>query len=166
MEYFKIGQITAPVGIKGEIRVYPYTDEITRFSAVKELIVDGEKTPRTVEKFRKDKNMVVLKLSGIDDRNTSETFRNKDLFVDKEDFVLDEDVYYVEDLIGMKVFDEEEKEIGEIIDVINNPTQDLYRIKTRDEKEFSLPAVDEFIIDIDLDENKMTVHLVEGITDL
>ena len=166
MEYFKIGKITAPVGIKGEIRVYPYTDEITRFSAVKELTVEGEQTVRTVEKFRADKNMVVLKLSGIDDRNTSETYRNKFLLVDKEKFELEEDVFYADDLIGMEVYDEEGKLIGELTDILNKPTQDLYEISYGEDKKFVIPAVKEFILDVNIDENKMTVHLIDGLMDL
>ena len=166
MEYFKIGKITAPVGIKGEIRVYPYTDEITRFSAVKELTVEGAETVRTVEKFRADKNMVVLKLSGIDDRNTSETYRNKFLLVDKEKFELEDDVFYADDLIGMEVYDEEGKLIGELTDILNKPTQDLYEISYGEEKKFVIPAVKEFILDVNIDENKMTVHLIDGLMDL
>ena len=166
MEYFKIGKITAPVGIKGEIRVYPYTDEITRFSAVKELTVEGEEAVRSVEKFRVDKNMVVLKLSGIDDRNTSETYRNKNLLMDKEEFDLDEDVFYADDLIGMEVFDESGNLLGELSDILNKPTQDLYEVSCGDGKSFVIPAVKEFILDVDTEENKMVVHLIDGLMDL
>lgn len=166
MEYFKIGKITAPVGIKGEIRVYPYTNEITRFSAVKELTVEGEEAVRSVEKFRVDKNMVVLKLSGIDDRNTSETYRNKNLLVDKEEFDLDEDVFYADDLIGMEVFDESGNLLGELSDILNKPTQDLYEVSCGDGKSFVIPAVKEFILDVDTEENKMVVHLIDGLMDL
>ncbi len=166
MEYFKIGKITAPVGIKGEMRVYPYTDETARFSAVKEFTVEGEETARAVEKFRADKNMVVLKLSGIDDRNTSEAYRNKFLLVDKERFDLEDDVYYADDLIGMKVYAEEGELIGELTDILNKPTQDLYEVTCSKDKKFVIPAVKEFILDVNIDENKMTVRLIDGLADL
>ena len=166
MEYFKLGQITSPVGIKGEMRVYPYTDDTTRFSAVKTILVDGEKEPRRLERFRRDKNLVVIKLSGIDDRNASELYRGKNLFVDKKDFPLEEDVFFADDIVGIEVYSEDGKRVGKVTDILNKPNQDIYEIETQEGKTFMLPAVKEFVLDIDTSEGKMTVHLIDGITDL
>lgn len=166
MDYFKLGQITSPVGIKGEMRVYPYTDDTTRFSAVKTILVEGEKEPRTLEKSRPDKNLVVIKLSGIDDRNASELYRGKNLFVNKEDFPLDEDVFFADDIIGIEVFSEDGQRVGKVINILNKPNQDIYEIEKADGNSFMLPAVKEFIVDVDTKEGKMTVHLIDGITDL
>ena len=166
MEYFKLGQITSPVGIKGEMRVYPYTDDTTRFSAVKTILVDGEKEPRRLERFRRDKNLVVIKISGIDDRNASELYRGKNLFVDKKDFPLEEDVFFADDIVGIEVYSEDGKRVGKVIDILNKPNQDIYEIETQEGKTFMLPAVKEFVLDIDTSEGKMTVRLIDGITDL
>jgi len=166
MDLFKIGQITAPVGIRGEIRVYPYTEEMTRFSAVKTLLIEGEKEPRGVEKFRQDKNLVVIKLSGIDDRNTSELLRGKNLFVDKKDFCLDDNSYYTEDLIGMNVIDDKGNSVGLLKSINANPAHDLYEIEKPDGGSFMLPAVKQFILSVDTENKQITVHLIDGISDL
>lgn len=166
MDLFKIGQITAPVGIKGEIRVYPYTEEMTRFSAVEKLLIEGEKYFRAVEKFRRDKNLAVIKLEGIDDRNMSEMLRGKNLFVNKEDFSLEEDSYYTEDLIGMRVVNDNGEAIGILKGIVSNPAHDLYEIEKNDGKTFMLPAVKQFILAVDTDTKTITVNLIEGISEI
>lgn len=166
MDLFKLGQITSPVGIKGEVRVYPYTNAPSDFGLVKELYVEGEREHRTVEKFRVDKNMVVLKLSGINDRNAAETFRNKYLILPKEEmYDMPEDTYYVDELIGMEVFDDNGTLVGTVESVNQNSSQDIYVIK-RGDKSFMLPAVKEFVLNVDTENRKMTVHLLEGLVDL
>ncbi|MCQ2552452.1 MAG: ribosome maturation factor RimM, partial [Clostridia bacterium] len=104
MSLFKLGQITSPVGIKGEVRVYPYFSDITRFSDIKTVLLDEKECQ--VLSYRIDKNMLVVKLDGITDRNAAETLRNKFLYVPKENFKNPEGTYFVEDLIGVKVYDE------------------------------------------------------------
>ncbi len=167
MDSLRLGQITAPVGIKGEIRVYPYQDDIMRFSGIRELFIEGENEKRTVEKFRvTDSKMLVLKLSGTDDRNASELLRGKYLSVPKSEISLEENDYFIEDLIGMNVFDESGKKIGVLRDVLSNTNQDRYLIEDSVGKRFELPAVREFIVDVNIGEKAMTVRLIEGITDL
>jgi len=165
MSLFKLGQITSPVGIKGEVRVYPYLDDMTLFLAIKKVLIEGEKDYRNIEKNRSDKNMAVLKIEGIDDRNQSEGLRNKFIFVEKDDIDMPEDMYYIEDLVGMKVYDEDGKFIGDLESVDKNSPQDKYVIKT-ETKSFMLPAVKEFILNVDVENKKMTVHLIDGIVDL
>ncbi len=164
MERVKVGQITAPVGIKGEIRVFPYTDGTARFSDIEKLFLGDEKILRRVEKIRADKNLIILKLEGIDDRNTSETLRGKDLFVPKDDYELDEDSYFYDDLIGCSIVTEDGLTAGILTNIIQNTAQDLYEIKTEDGKSFLLPAVKEFILDVDIENKRIKVHLIEGIT--
>jgi len=165
MDLFKLGKITSPVGIKGEVRVYSYLDDITRFLDLKKLQIEGESDFRDVERARVDKNTVVIKLSGVDDRNTSESLRNKYLVIPKDMYQLPEDTYFVDDLIGMEVFDEEGNKIGVIDDINQNSIQDLYVINTGS-KSFMLPAVGEFILDVDIENKKMVVKLIDGIVDL
>ena len=165
MELRKLGQITSPVGIKGEVRVYPYFD-ISLFSDVKRILIEGETEYRDLEHFRQDKNMIVLKLSGVNDRNTSESLRNKYLVLPKEEmFELPSDTYFYDDLIGMSVFDENNNLVGTLIDINQNSKQDIYIVDTGS-KTFMLPAVEEFILSVDTDNKKMLVKLIDGIVDL
>ncbi|MEI8215700.1 MAG: ribosome maturation factor RimM [Eubacteriales bacterium] len=163
MEYLKLGQIVSVVGIKGELKVYPYTDNANRYDELKEIIIDDN--IYKIEKVRyKNDNIVVLKLEGINDRNTSETFRGKYIFIDKKEAkTLSEGTYYIFDLIGIDVFDEDDKNLGKVLNVIQNKSQDLYEIQKADGNTFLLPAVEEFIINVDVKNRKMIVRLIEGL---
>ena len=163
MEYLKIGQIISVVGIKGELKVYPYTDAPNSFENFDEVIIDN--INYKIEKARrKSDNIVILKLLGIDDRNTSETYRQKFIFIDKKDTKpLLEGSYYIHNLVGLEVETIEGKNIGKLIDVIQNKSQDLYEIQLENGETFLLPAVEEFIINIDIEKRKMMVKLIEGL---
>lgn len=162
MEKVLIGQITAPVGIKGEFRVFPYTDRNSRFSDIKKVYVGEDETPYDIEKYRSDKDMVVLKLAQVSDRNTSETLRGKPLYAAKGDYPLDEDAFFLEDLIGCRIVSDEDEELGVLVNIIQNTAQDIYEIKKPDGKTFLVPAVKEFVVNIDIDLKKITLHLIEG----
>jgi len=163
MEYLKIGQIISVVGIKGELKVYPYTDVPNSFENFNEVIIDN--TTYKIEKVRrKSDNIVILKLFGIDDRNTSETYRQKLVFIDKKDTKpLLEGSYYIHNLVGLLVETTEGIYIGELVDVIQNKSQDLYEIRIENGETFLLPAVEEFIINVDIEKRKMVVKLIEGL---
>lgn len=165
MDAVKLGKITAPVGIKGEVRVYPYTDEPTRFSSVEKLNI-GE-IVFTVEKVRYVKNMVVLKLSGIDNRNDAERMRGKELTIEKEMlWEIPEDTYFVKDLLSSTVLLEDGTLVGKLSDVIHNKAQDLYEVTKEDGHRFLIPAVKEFVLRVDIENKEMIVHLVDGLEDL
>ena len=165
MESVKLGKITAPVGIKGEVRVFPYTDEPTRFSSIEKLDVEG--TPFDVEKVRFLKNMVVLKLSGIDSRNDAERMRGKELSIEKEMlWEVPEDTYFVKDLLGSTVVLEDGTLVGKLSDVIKNKAQDLYEVTKEGENTFLIPAVKEFVLNVDTVKKEIVVRLVEGLDDL
>ena len=165
MDKIKLGQVTAPVGIRGEIRVYPYLEQ-ARFSDIKEICVEGG-DPVRVEKCRPDKNLVVLKLSCAQSRNDAESLRGKLLYLPEGvEPDLGEDTYLVDRLIGLNVIGEDGKAVGTVRDVITRPAQDLYEIEKADGGSFLLPAVKEFVLDVDMENGRMTVRLPEGITDL
>ena len=165
MQRIKLGKITSPVGIKGEIRVYPYLDQ-ARFSDIEKVCIENSQ-PAAIEKLRIDKNMLVIKLEDVNDRNASEMLRGKELYLPLgEKLDLGEDNYLIEDLIGLTVKSESGEVLGKIKDVISRTVQDLYEIERLDGKSFLLPAVKEFIKNIDLEKQTMTVRLPEGITDL
>ncbi len=166
-DYIELGKITAPVGIKGELRVFPYTDEQTRFSAVKKLLAGGREY--AVEAVRYQKDMVVLKLKGVDDRNAAEALRNQLLTISRDDIWDNpEDTYFVKDLVGMRVVSDDGKPIGTLSNVLENPANDLYEISPEDTSKpaFLVPAVKEFILDVDLENRVMTIHLMEGLDSL
>jgi len=162
MDTIKLGKITAPQGIKGEVRVYPYTDELTRFSEIEAVLLDGQK--RKIQNARYMKNMAVLKLEGVDDRNMAESLRNKELLLAKEDlWEQPEDTYFIDDLVGCDVVSEDGDSVGTLKNIISRPAQDLYEIKRADGSTFLLPAVKEFIKNVDLDNKTIIIHLINGL---
>ncbi len=162
METVKLGKITAPQGIKGEVRVYPYTDELTRFSQIEAVLLQGRRLK--IEKVRYMKNMAVLKLEGIDDRNGAENVRNQELLLAREDlWEQPEDTYFVDDILGSSVVTEEGTAVGTLKKIHSRPAQDLYEIEREDGSFFLLPAVKEFIKAVDPQNKTITVHLIEGL---
>lgn len=162
MDTIKLGKVTAPQGIKGEVRVYPYTDEPTRFSEIEGVLLDGQK--RKIQKVRYMKNMAVLKLEGIDDRNAAEAIRGKELLLAKEDlWEQPVDTYFIDDLLGCRVASEDGSSVGTLKNIISRPAQDLYEIERPDGSTFLLPAVKEFIKNVDLDNRIITIHLINGL---
>jgi len=164
MEKIKLGQITAPVGIKGEIRVYPYLEQ-TRFSDIRKVIVGG--SAADVEKIRTDKNMIVMKLSCCSDRNAAEALRGKELFLPEGETVdLGEDNYFIEQLEGCEVRTDDGKALGVLRSVISRPAQDLYEVEKPSGSSFLIPAVKEFILSVDTDAKVIIVRLPEGLEEL
>ena len=162
MQRVKVGKITAPVGIRGEVRVFPYTDSASRFSDIRKVFIGENGDEYTIERYHKDKDLVVIKFREVTDRNTSETLRDRYLYVNREDYVLDEDSYFVEDLLECRAVSEDGEDIGRITDVIQNTVQDIYEITEENGKKILVPAVKEFIKAVDPERKTVTVHLIEG----
>jgi len=162
MDKIKIGQVVNVVGLKGEVKVYHYTDYKERFEELSKIYLD--QTLYQIAGVRYMKDMVILKLSGINDRTAAENLKGKEVLIGKEDIrVLPEDTYYIFDLIGLKVVDENGGNIGTLCDVIQNSAQDLYEIEQENKNKFLLPAVEEFVLKIDMNSRTMTVRLIEGL---
>ena len=162
MDIIKLGKITAPQGIKGEVRVYPYTDKPTRFSEIEAVLLNGRRC--RIEKARYMKNMAILKLEGIDDRNAAEAVRNRELLLPREElWKQPEDTYFVDDLVGCAVVSEDGAPVGTLKTIHSRPAQDLYEIERADGSSFLLPAVKEFIKDVKTDEKIIVIHLIEGL---
>ena len=165
MEKILIGKVVNAVGIRGELRVYNYSDSDEIYRITPEIYM-GEELFK-VEKVRMQKNMIVLKLKGIEDRNAAELAKGKEIFVTEDDLPeLEDGVYYVRDLIGMKVREEDGNYIGTVTDVIQNTAQDLFEIETSEGRSVLIPKVDEFVSDINPEANVITVRLIEGLMDL
>lgn len=165
MEKILIGKIVNVVGLKGELKVYCYTDRKERFEELEKIWLDQE--DYQIRNVRYQGNVVILKLKGIDDRNKAEAQRNKGVYILEEDLAkLPEGTYYVRDLIGIEVKDETGQNLGILSDVVQNSAQDLYEVKIESGKKVLIPAVKEFVLDIDMEDRKMTVKLPEGLLDL
>jgi len=164
-DMLRMGKITSTAGLKGEVKVYPYTDYKEKFEEVDYVLLGGKELP--IQKVRYQKNMAVLKLAGIESVEEAERVRDEILYIRRADAPpLPEDTYYVKDLLGLAVKDESGERIGTLKDVIQNSAQDLYEIEKKEGGAFLLPAVEEFVLVIDMEKKVMTVRLLEGIADL
>ena len=160
----KIGQIVNTVGLKGEIKIYSFSENLQRFQDLKEIFVENKLF--IIEKSRVQKNTVVLKLENIDSTEVAEGYRNKFVYIPEETLEeLPEDAYYIKDLLGLEVYEKNGEKLGSVSDIIKGPGQDLYEIKGED-KTFLLPGVKEFILDIDLAKKRIVVDPPKGLLDL
>lgn len=167
-DLLRVGVIANTHGIRGEVKVFPTTDEKERFKDLKKVILDMGKEQRVLEiqSVRFFKNLVILKFKGIDNINDIEMYKGKDLLVTREDAVpLEEGEYFIADLLDLDVYSDEDEKIGVLYDVMQTGANDVYVVKTEEGKEILLPAIDECILDIDLEESRMTVHIMEGLLD-
>ena len=165
-ELLQVGIITSTHGVRGEVKVYPTTDDVKRFKKLKDIILDTgkEKLPLEIEGVKFFKQMVILKFIGLDNMNDVEKFRQKSLYVTRANAVrLRKDEYFIADLIGIKVFDEENKELGVLEDVMVTGANDVYVIKMNDGRELLLPAIKQCILAVDVPEGRMQVHVLEGL---
>ena len=168
-DLLQVGVISSTHGIAGEVKVFPTTDDIARFDYLKEVILDTgkEKLTFTVSGVKYFKNMVILKFKGIDNINDVEKYRGCSLWVTRENAVeLKEDEYFICDLIGLNVITDEGEALGELIDVIQTGANDVYSVRTKDGREVLLPAIEQCVLSVNIEENTMTVHVMDGLLDL
>ncbi|MDE6024339.1 MAG: ribosome maturation factor RimM [Lachnospiraceae bacterium] len=167
-DIFRIGVITRPHGLKGEVKVYPTTDDVNRFKSLKKCFIRTKKADIHVEKksCKFFKNMVILSFKEFDNINDVEVFKNCDLYVTREEAVpLEEDEYYISDVIGAEVYNENGKRLGEIKDVIQTGANDVFVVRMEDEKELLLPVINDCILEINSDEKKVVARLMKGMLD-
>jgi 16S rRNA processing protein RimM len=164
-EYFQIGIIVKAQGIKGELRVLPTTDEPERFGLLSVVTVDKNgHAEYEVQSARVQKNIIVLKLKGIDDRNTAEMLTGAAIKIPPEKALpLEENEYYLRDLIGLEVFTEEGEDLGRLSDVIVTGANDVYTVKKPGQKEILIPAIKDCVLKVDIPGGRMTVHLLDGL---
>ena len=168
-EMLRVGVITSPHGVRGEVNVFPTTDDANRFKALKRLYIDlGKELISTdVESVKYFKNMVILKLSYITDRDMAEKLRKKDLLIDRADAVpLEEGENFICDLIGLKVITDDDKSLGVIKDVLQTGANDVYLVEKPDKKELLIPVTRECVLDVDLEAGCVKVHLLPGLEEL
>lgn len=167
-DLLQVGVITTTHGIKGEVKVFPTTDDKNRFKNLKEVYLDTgkEKILLKVEGCKFFKQFVILKFEGIDNINDIEMYKRCPLLVTRENAVeLEEDEYFIADLIGLKIVTESGIELGILNDVISTGANDVYSVKTPDGGEVLLPAIKDCIMDVDMEAGEMIVHLMKGLMD-
>ena len=162
---FNMGKIVNTHGVRGEVKVYPYSDDLEKFEDFEYFYIEGEgKKKYEIESTRVHKNMVLVKFKGYEDINKVLNLLNKNVYMERKDVDDGGEGHYIVDLIGCEIYDDQGDFIGHLKDVLQTSAQDLYEIKKKsDGKMFYLPVVDEFVKNIDIKNRKITVHLIEGI---
>ena len=165
-ELLEVGQIVNTFGIKGFVKVYPYTDDITRFDDLKKVYIKNKHQNKELEiqEVKYHKNMVLIKFKGIDNPEDAETLRNMYIFIDREDSKpLDEDTYFIVDLLGLEVYTDDGKLLGKLDDIFNTGSNDIYVVKDELGKQILLPAIKDVIKEINMENKKIIVHLLNGL---
>lgn len=168
-DLLQVGIITSTHGVRGEVKVYPTTDDPRRFRRLKEVVLDTgkEKMNLEIEGVKFFKQFVILKFKGLDNINNIEKYRQKSLYVTRKNAVrLQRDEYFIADLIGLKVQDEDGKELGTVKDVIETGANDVYEVEMADGKSLLLPAIKQCILNVDVENGTMQVHVLERLLDL
>ena len=165
----RVGVITSTHGVRGEVKVFPTTDDMNRFKKLKTVILDTGKEHKTlnIESVKFFKNMVILKFKGFDNINDVEVWRQKDLLITRDQAVkLSPDENFIVDLIGLTVMTDEGEKLGVMKDVLQTGANDVYIVKMADGKEVLLPAIKDCILNVDLEKGEMLVHVLDGLLDL
>lgn len=168
-QLLKVGIISSTHGIRGQVKIYPTTDDVRRFDNLKTVILKAKGTEQTlhVEAVQYFKQFVIVKFKEYNNINDVEQYKNAELFVTREDAVpLEEDEYFIADLIGLTVETDEGQTLGEVVDVIQTGANDVYVVRTAEEKELLLPAIRDCVRSVDMINGKITVHLLDGLLDL
>lgn len=165
-QLLQVGVISSTHGVRGEVKVFPTTDDVKRFKKLKKVILDTgkEQLPLEIEGVKFFKQFVILKFRGIDNINDIEKYKGKRLLVDREHAVkLKKDEYFIADMIGMDVFTADGELFGALKDVMETGANDVYIIEMSDGKEVLVPAIKQCILDVDIENRKMVIHLLEGL---
>ncbi|MBS6396497.1 MAG: ribosome maturation factor RimM [Clostridiales bacterium] len=167
-EFLRVGVISSTHGVRGEVKVFPTTDDPARFKKLEKVILDmkGEQKELKIQGVKFFKNQVILKFKGYDNINDIEKYKGMDLLVSREDAVpLEENENFIADLIDMEVVTDEEELLGILVDVLETGANDVYVIETPEGKEVLLPAIRDCILEVNVEEKRMRVHVLEGLLD-
>jgi 16S rRNA processing protein RimM len=162
---FIVGQVLKPQGIKGEIKVKSISPNPERFKTLKKIYIQKEDLiPYSIEAVRISNKFVFLKIFGINNRDDTENLRGCDILIDDSDLIdLLPGDYFIHDLVGCQVVTEDGLKLGELKDVSQYSSNDVYVVKNEAGKEILLPATKEVIKQVNIDQKKITVHLLEGL---
>lgn len=165
-DLLKVGVITTTHGVRGEVKVFPTTEDAGRFLELEYVFLDTGREMKKlfIENVKFYKNLAILKFEGIDNINDIEKYKGRELWIPREEAQeLDEDEYYIADLLGMDVFLEDGSLFGTLKDVMETGANDVYVVTAKDGREVLLPAIKECILSVDVEKNMMTIHLMKGL---
>lgn len=165
-KYLEIGQIVNTFGIKGMVKVKPFTDNIERFNNLEKIYIKNKsgQTEYKIQEVKYHKNMVLIKFEGIENPEQADLLRNSYLIVDREtEEPLEPGRYYIVDMIGLDVFTDDNEYLGKLEDIYNTGSNDIYVVKNELGKQVLLPAIEDVIKNIDRDNKKVIVHLIPGL---
>lgn len=167
IEFLRIGVVTSPHGIRGEVKVYVTTDDISRFQTVKNIIlsVNGVEKEAEIQRARPfQNNLMIVKLDAASDRNAAELLRGAELLIHRSQSApLRENEFFIGDLLGMEVVLEDGSVLGELTDVLETGANDVYEVRLPDGKSVLLPKIPEVVLKGDLEKNQLTVRIPEGL---
>ena len=167
-DFFQVGINTSTHGIGGEVKVYPTTDDPKRFRRLKEVILDTgkERMPLEIQSVKFFKQFVILKFKALDNINEVERYRKCSLLVPRENAVrLNRDEYFIADLEGLQVRDEDGTPIGVLNSVLETGANDVYVIRLSDGRELLLPAIKQCVLEVDIEAGFIRIHILEGLLD-
>ena len=165
-KYLEIGQIVNTFGIKGMVKIKPFTDDINRFDRLKKVYISNKngKKEYQIQEVKYHKNMVLMKLEGVDTPEQADLLRQSYLLVDRADEEpLEEGVYYIVDLLGLEVYTDDNKLLGKVDDIFNKGSNDIYVVKDEMGKQILLPGIPDVLKNVDLEKGRITVHLIPGL---
>ena len=157
-QFIEAGRITNTHGVAGELRIEVWLDSPRYFRSFRRLYIDGQEVK--VLSSRTHKDAVIAKLEGAEDVNAAMRYKGRTVFINRDDAALPRGGFFLSDIIGATVVDEQGKEIGTLTEIMETPASNIYVVKG--EREHLIPAVPEFIMSTDADEGILTVHLIEG----
>ena len=166
VELLQVGVISSTHGVRGEVKVFPTTDDVKRFKRLKEVLLDTGRghLKLEVESVKFFKQFAILKFKGIDNINDIEKYKGKSLLVDRKNAVkLQKNEYFIADMVGMTVFTEDGQEFGILADVMETGANDVYVIDSPKYGEVLVPAIKQCILSVDIENQKMMIHLMEGL---
>ena len=168
-DLLQVGAILDTHGLRGEVKVFPTTDDVSRYDYLEDVILvdkDGKEIDLVVEKVRYFKNLVIVKFEDIDNINDVEKYKKCNLYVTRENAVeLEEDKYFVADLVGLMARTDEGEELGKLKDVLTTGANDVYVIDTKD-GELLVPAIHDCVQEVNIEEGYVILHLLDGLRDL
>lgn len=157
-ELLECGKIVNTHGIRGEVKIIPWADDAEFICELPTLYIDGK--PVAVRNARVHKGNAIVLLEGVDDMNTAMLLKNKVVCLHRDDVELEEDAFFLADVIGLDVIDENGVKLGVLQDILSPSLQDVYVVKG--DREIMIPVVPEFILETNVEEGYIKVHLIEG----
>ena len=166
MKNLSVGQIVNTFGIKGFVKVNPWVNDVTRFDDLKKVYIKIRKEQKEleIEEVKYHKNQVLLKFKGVETVEQAEMLRNAILEIDRKDAIpLEEGEYFIADLLESEVYTDEGEKLGILEDIFNTGSNDIYVVKNELGKSILLPRIKEVFKEIDVENKKIIVHLIEGL---